>query len=155
MQADRWGLVRTGGSDDAKRKKPQEGGRWSRELQVGVPHVRRRKPTLGGLLITGSEWCTGERFGVRRLCPEHTPNHRRCLHGRFFRSIPMRYFSGVVSGVLLTILVVFLIDQVRPGPQIVNWNVLSTRIGEAKEEVRQDVHEATAPEGQSTSPAER
>ena len=67
----------------------------------------------------------------------------------------MRYFSGVVSGVLLTILVVFLIDQVRPGPQIVNWNVLSTRIGDAKEEVRQDVHEATAPEGQSTSPAER
>ena len=51
----------------------------------------------------------------------------------------MRYFSGVVSGVLLTILVVFLIDQVRPGPQIVNWNVLSTRIGEAKEEVRQDL----------------
>jgi len=64
----------------------------------------------------------------------------------------MQYFSGLISGILLTILVLFLIDQVDPGPQLVNWSALGAKVDTAKEEVRQDVHEATAPEGQ-TSPA--
>lgn len=66
----------------------------------------------------------------------------------------MRYLTGLISGVLLTILVLFLFDQVDPGPQIVNWDALNTKLGAAKEEVRQDVHEATAPQGQNSPPTE-
>ena len=60
----------------------------------------------------------------------------------------MHYFSGVLTGVVLTVLVVFLVDHFAPGPDIrmiVNWTVLAEKVGAAKEEVRKDVHEATAP----------
>ena len=70
----------------------------------------------------------------------------------------MPYLAGVVTGVLLTVLVVFLVHNlavvnapVGTEPQrIVNWDVaaqkLRSSITSMKEEargVRQDVHEAT------------
>ena len=64
----------------------------------------------------------------------------------------MPYLSGVLTGILLTILVVFLIDNVGPEPDtrdIVNWDYVSSALGSSVEkvgeEVRQEVHEATAP----------
>ena len=71
----------------------------------------------------------------------------------------MPYFSGVLTGIVLTILVVFLIDHLRPEPDtrdIVNWNYLGAILGasveKAGEEVRQEVHEATAPDNKVASP---
>jgi hypothetical protein len=58
----------------------------------------------------------------------------------------MPYLSGVLTGVLLTILVLFLVDNVGTGPRVVNWDVLGTKLGQSAEEVRQEVHEATAPD---------
>ena len=69
----------------------------------------------------------------------------------------MPYLAGVVTGVLLTVLVVFLVDNLAvvnaPAgePQkIVNWDVAAqklhssiTAMKEEAREVRQDVHEAT------------
>jgi hypothetical protein len=60
----------------------------------------------------------------------------------------MPYLSGVRTGILLTILAVYLIDHVGSQPStqdIVNWSVVSQKLGAAQEEVRQEVHEATAP----------
>jgi hypothetical protein len=68
----------------------------------------------------------------------------------------MRYLSGVLTGIVLTVLVVFLFDHVGSEPDsqmIVNWGVLAERVGSAKEEVRKDVHEATAPDGEASSTA--
>jgi hypothetical protein len=66
----------------------------------------------------------------------------------------MPYLSGVLTGILLTILVVFLIDNFGPEPDtrdIVNWDYVSSGLGSSVEkvgeEVRQEVHEATAPNG--------
>ena len=65
----------------------------------------------------------------------------------------MPYFWGVLTGILLTILVVFLIDNVddRGRPDIVNWDYVGEQFGasvkQAGEKVREEVHEATAPEG--------
>lgn len=65
----------------------------------------------------------------------------------------MPYISGVLTGIVLTILVVFLIDHLGPEPDtrdIVNWDYLGTTLGasveKVGEEMRQEVHEATAPE---------
>ena len=70
----------------------------------------------------------------------------------------MSYLMGVLTGMLLTVLVVFVIDNLAvvnapPGtePQkIVNWDVAAqnlrssiTTMKEEVREVRQDVHEAT------------
>ena len=70
----------------------------------------------------------------------------------------MPYLAGVVTGVLLTVLVVFLVDNLAvmnspagTEPQkIVNWDVATqklrssiTTMKEEAREVRQDVHEAT------------
>jgi hypothetical protein len=70
----------------------------------------------------------------------------------------MPYLAGVLTGVLLTILVVFLVDNVSVAnaptgtqPQkIVNWDVASeklrssvTTLEEGVREVRENVHEAT------------
>jgi hypothetical protein len=62
------------------------------------------------------------------------------------------YLSGVLTGIVLTVLVVFLIDHVndRQGsPDIVNWSVVASQLGgsvdKASEKLRQEVHEATAP----------
>ena len=62
----------------------------------------------------------------------------------------MPYLTGVLTGIVLTILAVFLIDHFGSEPNsrmIVNWTVLAERVGAVKEEVRKDVHEATAPDG--------
>jgi hypothetical protein len=66
----------------------------------------------------------------------------------------MPYLSGVLTGILLTILTVFLIDNVGPERNhrdIVNWDYVSSGLGSSVEkvgeEVRQEVHEATAPDG--------
>jgi hypothetical protein len=65
----------------------------------------------------------------------------------------MPYLSGVLTGVLLTILVLFLVDNVGTGPRVVNWDVLGAKLGQSAEQVRQEVHEATAPEnGAAVSP---
>jgi hypothetical protein len=70
----------------------------------------------------------------------------------------MPYLAGVVTGMLLTVLVVFLVDNLavvnaRAGtePQkIVNWDVAAQKLHssitvmkEEAREVRQEVHEAT------------
>jgi hypothetical protein len=69
----------------------------------------------------------------------------------------MPYLSGVVTGVVLTVLVVFIIDHLAPKPgsrDIVNWGYVGDTLGSSVEkvgeEVRQEVHEATAPDGKST-----
>jgi hypothetical protein len=65
----------------------------------------------------------------------------------------MPYLSGVLTGILLTILVVFVIDHFGPEPDtrdIVNWDYVGGTLGasveKVGEEVRQEVHEATAPD---------
>jgi hypothetical protein len=64
----------------------------------------------------------------------------------------MPYIWGVLTGILLTILVVFLIDNVDDAgrPDIVNWEYVGAQFGatvkEASEKVREEVHDATAPE---------
>jgi len=65
----------------------------------------------------------------------------------------MPYLSGVLTGILVTILAVYLIDHVGPQPDsqdIVNWNVVAEKLGSASDEVRQEVHEATAPKKTAT-----
>jgi hypothetical protein len=65
------------------------------------------------------------------------------------------YLSGVLTGILVTILAVYLIDHFGPQPDtrdIVNWSVVAEKLGSASEEVRQEVHEATAPK--ETAPPE-
>jgi hypothetical protein len=71
----------------------------------------------------------------------------------------MPYFSGVLTGIVLTILVVFLFDHLgpKPGtPDIVNWDYVGAKLGASVEkvgqEVRQEVHEATAPDHKDASP---
>lgn len=71
----------------------------------------------------------------------------------------MPYLSGVLTGIFLTILVVFVIDHVgdEPGSRdIVNWGFVGERVGasveQVGEEVRQEVHDATAPETKPESP---
>jgi hypothetical protein len=70
----------------------------------------------------------------------------------------MPYVSGVLTGIVLTILAVFLIDHLRPDPDardIVNWDYVGASLGasveKVGEEVRQEVHEATAPDDKSSS----
>ena len=65
----------------------------------------------------------------------------------------MPYLSGVLTGIVLTILVVFLIDHLGPESDthdFVNWDYVGTTLGasveKVGEEVRQEVHEATEPE---------
>jgi hypothetical protein len=72
----------------------------------------------------------------------------------------MQYISGVISGILLTILVVFVIDHVNQGPgvrPIVNWDVVAASVGAGAEKVgdtvRQDLHTATAPKPADQTPA--
>ena len=72
----------------------------------------------------------------------------------------MPYFWGVLTGILLTILTVLLIDNVDRGSRdFVNWDyvgeTLGTSVKEASEKVREEVHDATAPEGgKPAEPAE-
>lgn len=65
----------------------------------------------------------------------------------------MPYLSGVLTGIVLTILIVFLIDHIGPQSErrdIVNWEYLGETLGasveKVGEEVRQEVHDATAPD---------
>ena len=70
----------------------------------------------------------------------------------------MPYFWGLLTGILLTILVVFLIDNVddRGGRDFVNWDYVGEQFGasvkQAGEKVREEVHEATAPEADKPAP---
>jgi hypothetical protein len=51
----------------------------------------------------------------------------------------MPYLSGVLTGIVLTVPVAFLVDQLgADSGRIVNWAV----------QVRKDVHEATAPDNE-------
>jgi hypothetical protein len=70
----------------------------------------------------------------------------------------MPYLSGVLTGIVLTILVVFLIDHLAAEPDthdIVNWDYVGATLGasveKVGEEVRQEVHEATAPDDKNAS----
>ena len=71
----------------------------------------------------------------------------------------MPYISGVLTGIVLTILVVFLIDHVGPEPDtrdFVNWDYVGRTLGASAEkvgeEVRQELHEATEPDDKDASP---
>ena len=63
----------------------------------------------------------------------------------------MPYLAGVLTGVLLTILAVFVTDHVRAGggtsagePQkIVNWDVAEQRLRSSLGTLKEEVHEAT------------
>ena len=65
----------------------------------------------------------------------------------------MPYIWGLLTGILLTVLVVFLVDNVddRGSRDFVNWDyvveTLGTSVKQAGEKVREGVHDATAPEG--------
>ena len=65
----------------------------------------------------------------------------------------MPYIWGLLTGILLTVLVVFLVDNVgeRGSRDFVNWDyvgeTLGTSVKQAGEKVREEVHDATAPEG--------
>lgn len=71
----------------------------------------------------------------------------------------MPYLSGVLTGIVLTILVVFLVDALGNHPDsedIVRWDMLAAKVGtgaeKVGEQVREEVHEATAPEPDTTPP---
>jgi hypothetical protein len=71
----------------------------------------------------------------------------------------MPYLSGVLTGIVLTILVVFLIDFLGPEPDtsdIVNWDYVGLSLGasveRAGQEIREEVHEATKPNADDASP---
>jgi hypothetical protein len=63
----------------------------------------------------------------------------------------MTYLAGVITGVLLTIFAVFVIDHVKgPGetsasePQeIVNWDVAEQKLRSSLVTLKEEVHEAT------------
>ena len=63
----------------------------------------------------------------------------------------MPYLAGILTGVLLTILAVFIIDHVKAGdetsasePQkIVNWDVAEQRLHSSLGTLKEEVHEAT------------
>jgi hypothetical protein len=66
----------------------------------------------------------------------------------------MPYLSGLLTGVVLTILVVFVIDHVgvrADQSTIVNWGVASDRIDASIDSVKEEVHEATAPDTPSSA----
>jgi hypothetical protein len=72
----------------------------------------------------------------------------------------MPYVSGVLTGIVVTILVVFLIDHLEPESDtrdFVNWDYVGTTLGasveKVGEEVRQEVHEATAPDAKDDKDA--
>ena len=59
----------------------------------------------------------------------------------------MRFLSGLLTGVLLTILVVFVVDSLSPPAQrMVNWDRATAKVGAVQEDVREEVHEATRPD---------
>ena len=61
----------------------------------------------------------------------------------------MPYLSGVLTGIVLTVLVLFLIDQYGSGPDrqmVVNWGVLTQKLAMVTDQVREEVHQATAPD---------
>jgi len=69
----------------------------------------------------------------------------------------MPYLSGVLTGIVLTIVVVFLVDTLGNHPDsqdIVRWDLVGAKIGAGAEkvgkEVREEVHDATAPEPDTT-----
>jgi len=73
----------------------------------------------------------------------------------------MPYLSGVVTGVVLTVLVVFIIDHLGSNSgtrDLVNWDYVGDTLGSSVkkvgEEVREEVHEATAPDGKTTPGAD-
>jgi hypothetical protein len=63
----------------------------------------------------------------------------------------MPYLAGVLTGVLLTILAVFVIDHVKAYSQtsttepqkIVNWDVAEQRLRSSLGAIKEEVHEAT------------
>ena len=72
----------------------------------------------------------------------------------------MPYLSGVLTGIVLTILVVFLVDTLGDHPDsqdIVRWDLLAAKVGagaeKVGEQVREEVHDATAPEPEPAPPA--
>jgi len=72
----------------------------------------------------------------------------------------MPYLSGVLTGILLTIILVFVIDHVGDEPDsqdIVNWGLVADGLGstvaDVNEQVREEVHEATKPEAEPAMPA--
>jgi hypothetical protein len=63
----------------------------------------------------------------------------------------MPYLAGVLTGVLLTIVAVFVIDHVKPTGQtsagepqkIVNWDVAEQKLRSSLGTLKEEVHEAT------------
>jgi len=68
----------------------------------------------------------------------------------------MPYLSGVLTGIILTIVLVFVIDHVDDEPasqDIVNWGMVADGLGntvaDVNEQVREAVHDATAPDAEA------
>jgi hypothetical protein len=63
----------------------------------------------------------------------------------------MPYLAGLLTGVLLTVLAVFVIDHVKAGGEtsagepkkIVNWDVAEQRLRSSVGTLKEEVHEAT------------
>jgi hypothetical protein len=68
----------------------------------------------------------------------------------------MPYLSGLLTGIVLTVLVLFLIDQYGSGPDrqmVVNWGVLTQKLAMVTDQVREEVHHATAPDYEKSATA--
>ena len=66
----------------------------------------------------------------------------------------MPYLTGVLTGIVLTLLALVIIDQFDSGPDrqtIVNWSLLEQKLGMVTDQVREEVHEATAPDHEKKS----
>ena len=57
----------------------------------------------------------------------------------------MRYFSGVITGVLLAVLAAFIADSfARPeDPKIVNWDVAGEKVSKSFDVIREELHKLT------------
>ncbi len=59
----------------------------------------------------------------------------------------MRFLSGVICGVLLTILAAFIADSAtgpdQPSQRIVNWDVAIQRVNTSLGIIKEEVHDAT------------
>jgi hypothetical protein len=59
----------------------------------------------------------------------------------------MRFLSGVICGVLLTIVAAFIADSAtgsgEPSQRIVNWDVAGDRVSKSLGIIREELHDAT------------
>ena len=57
----------------------------------------------------------------------------------------MRFFSGVITGVVLAVLAAFIADTsaTAENPKIVNWDVAGERMSKSLDVIREEIHQLT------------